>query len=144
MTKNELFLGVLAGMIGNIPKDIMAWILYGLNITPYTFAHFCAGIFVPPVYIRHWASIAVGFFADFVMAASFGFLLALILKKYGTDYWMIKGLGFGGGLFVYCFGMLRPMVSPLRLSDPVANLLFVLPHLFFGLTASCIVAKRLG
>lgn len=140
--RDSFWLGPLAGIIGNIPKEVSAWFFYSVGTIPFTFDHFCAGMYLPRRLVHHWAAIVSGVFSDFTIAAAYGTLLALLMQKTGFNSWALKGLAFGSALYSFCFGMLRPMVSPqLKIADPIACLLFIVPHLLYGVCASWFIKR---
>ena len=142
MLKDTILFGGTAGVIGNIGKEVITWVFYYLGLTRYTFEHFCAGIYVSPAHLNEPAAFLLGFLTDFTFAAIFGITILIIIKKTGTDFWIIKGLVFGIGIYVLCYGILRPLISSkVIIQAPLTNLLFIIPNLLFGLIVSWFIHR---
>ena len=72
MPKDWIIFGVLAGFVGNIVKEALAWILYAFGWVRYTFVHIGAGYFVDAEFIDNPVSLLTGFIADWVVAGTIG------------------------------------------------------------------------
>jgi hypothetical protein len=144
MTKDTIVFGGLAGIIGNIPKEVITWGFYFSGFLNYTFVHFCVGMVVnPATYVKDPLSIVVGVMIDYTIAASFSIALYLGMRKTGTDYWLLKGLGFGMIVFLICYGVLRPTFSIKIESPPLVVLMYIIPNLAYGVT-TCWFLKKYG
>lgn len=143
MQKDIILFGGLVGIIGNIPKEILAWGLYFLGWIKYTFDHICAGIYVSLVYLHEPLGVLLGITVDFVQAGIFGVSILYILKKTGVEHhWVLKGFALGFGMFLICFGALRLMMSPkIIISTPLENLLYLPPNVLFALTTPWFIKR---
>ncbi len=142
MIKDTIIVGAVAGLIGNIPKTIIAWILHLMGVLRYTFIHIAAGYFVSAQYIDNPVSLIMGFIADYTSAAVLGFVMYLMLKKFGTDYAVLKGLGCGAFLYLIFYGAFMALdITRANLLTPLPNLLLLFPHMVFGGT-TCWLLKR--
>lgn len=143
MKRDILLFGGLAGVVGNIPKEILTWIMYFFGWIKYTFDHICAGIYVSPSYLREPSALLLGIMVDFVQAGIFGGSILYILKKTGgEERWVLKGLVLGFGMFLICFGGLRRMMSPkIMIVTPLENLLYLPPNVIYALTTTWFIKK---
>lgn len=142
MVKDTIIAGAVAGLIGNIPKTVIAWIFHFAGVLRYTFIHIAAGYFVPARFIDNPVSLTMGFIADYTTAAFFGFLMHLMLKKYGTDYAVLKGVGCGALLYLLFYGAFMALdITRASLLTPLPNLLLFFPHIIYGGT-TCWLLKR--
>lgn len=91
MTKDTIIFGGLMGILGNISKIIITWSIHWLGYSTYTFEHIAAGYFVSQAYIKAPISLIIGFLADITVAAFFGVIMYIMLRKTGTDYAVIFG-----------------------------------------------------
>lgn len=133
MKKDTIITGAIAGLLGNIPKTILAWLFHYLGFLRYTFIHIAAGYFVPAKYIDNYVSLLTGFIADYTMAAFFGFIMYLMLQKFGTDYAVFKGAGFGAFLYLVFYGAFMALdITRASLLTPLPNLLLFFPHVLYG------------
>jgi len=140
--KDTIISGMIAGLIGNLPKDIIAWSFHFAGVLRYTFTHIAAGYFVPAQFIDNPVSLATGFIADYTTAAFFGFLMHLMLKRFGTDYAVIKGIGCGAFLYLIFYGAFMALdITRASLLTPLPNLLLIFPHMVYGGT-TCWLLKR--
>jgi hypothetical protein len=144
MKKDTLVVCGLAGIIGNIPKEFLTWGLYFAGIVKYTFVHFCAGLVVnPAIYVNEPLSLVIGVMIDYTIATAFSLALYLGMRKTGTNYWFLKGLGFGMFVFLICYGFMRPTFSLKIESPPLVALMYMIPNLLYGITTSWFL-KRYG
>ena len=144
MIKDTIVFGGLAGAVGNILKETMAWSLYFWGLIKYTFVHFCAGIVInPDTYVKDPLSVVVGIMIDFLIAAIFSLAMYLVMRRTGTDYWVIKGLGLGIFVFLICYGVLRPAISIKIESSPFTALMYIFPNLTYGV-ATCWFLQKYG
>ena len=142
MTKDTIILGALAGLLANIPKTIIAWVFHSFGLLRYTFIHIAAGYFVPAEFIDNPISLLTGFIADYTAAAFFGVIMLLIIKKSGTDYAKLKGLGIGAFLYIIFYGAFMALdITRASLLTPLPNLLLFFPHLVYG-AATCWIIKK--
>ncbi|MFZ7102230.1 MAG: hypothetical protein ACOWWO_06130 [Peptococcaceae bacterium] len=131
--RDTVMLGALAGLLGNIPKTIIAWIFHYLGLLRYTFIHIAAGYYVPIEFIDNPVSLLIGFISDYTIAAFFGVIMYLMLQKFGTDYAIVKGLGFGAVLYLIFYGAFMALdITRATLLTPLPNLLLFFPHIIYG------------
>lgn len=141
---DAIVFGGLAGCVGNIFKEVLIWGFYFSGLIHYGFVHFCVGLVVnPAVYVKDSLAIVVGIMIDFTIAAFFSIAMYLIMRRIGTDYWLLKGLGFGMMVFLLCFGILRPSFSIRIETTPLQALLYMIPNLAYGVV-TCWLIKRHG
>lgn len=143
--KDLIIFGAYAGIIANIPKNIIAWIFHWCGWLRYTFEHIAAGYFVDLPYIDQPLSLITGFIADFTNAGFFGVLLYFILQKTGKDYAVLKGLAFGSFLYLIFYGTFMAMdMTRASLLTPLPNFLLYIPHTVFGGVAGWILSRYSG
>lgn len=142
MTKDSLVFGSLAGITGNIFKEALSWGFYGLGLFNLTFVHMCAGILVNQEFVKSHLGLVIGFLVDYTIAGILGILIYILLKKTGTDLIIVKGLFFGVGIFLSCYGIIRPLISSINGNFlPLTVILYLMPNLIFGLTVSLFIKK---
>lgn len=134
MTKNVFLIGTVAGIIGNLAKEIMAWIFYLLGLVEYAFCHFCAGVFISPHQLREPLSVLIGMFMDYTVASFFGLICYYIYLMTGGGYHLLRGFGFGGLMFLVCYGVLSSLFSVVVHEPPLTVFFYLIPNLLYGLT----------
>jgi len=142
MTRDTIIFGAVAGILGNIPKTLIAWLFHSLGYLRYTFIHIAAGYFVPREFIDNPVSLLTGFIADYTNAAFFGVVMFVMLQKSGMDYAELKGLGFGAFLYLIFYGAFMALdITRASLLTPLPNLLLFFPHVIYG-AVTCWILKR--
>ena len=143
--KDTIAFGVLAGIIANIPKTILAWAFHFAGVLRYTFAHIAAGYFVGAEMLDNPIALATGFVADYTLAAVLGIILYLIIQKTGTDYAILKGIVLGSFMYLIFYGALMALdITRASLLTPLPNLLLFFPHVIFGASAGWIIKRYSG
>lgn len=142
---DTIIFGAIAGLLGNVPKTIIAWILHYFGLLRYTFIHIAAGYFVDKKFIDNPVSLLTGFIADYTNAAFFGVIMYYLLQKTGVDYAELKGLGFGAFLYLIFYGAFMALnITRASLLTPLPNLLLFFPHIIYGLLTCWIIKKYSG
>ena len=99
-------------------------------------------LFVSVEFIDDPVSLAIGSIADFTMAAFLGFIMNLMLKKYGNDFAVLKGMGFGTFLYIILYGAFMDLnITRASLLTPLPNLLLFFPHILYG-GVTCWLIRR--
>jgi hypothetical protein len=144
MKHDVIIFGGLAGVVGNIFKEVISWGFYFSGLINYTYDHFCAGLVVNPAgYVKMLFAVFIGTMIDFTVAAVFGVIMYFVMRKTGTQYWLFKGLGFGMVIFLICFAVLRPTFSIKIESTPLQALMYMIPNLVYGVI-TCWFLKKYG
>ncbi|MCK8816971.1 hypothetical protein MWH28_06235 [Natroniella sulfidigena] len=139
--KKDLFsdpiaLGSIAGIVGNIPKEILAIIFYSFGWKRYTFTHLAAGLFVPKEFLANPLALIVGFVTDFTVAGLLGVLLAYIIKNTGNIYPTFKGLLIGLVSYIFICGLiLKSGITSVNSAIPLAKFSALLLHIIFGIVS---------
>lgn len=136
--------GSFAGIIGNIPKTIIAEIFRFLGWTRYSFIHIAAGYFVDAKFLDSPVAVATGLITDFLTAALLGVLMYAMLRSTGFDFAKTKGFFFGAILYVVLFGTFMSLdLTRASLLTPLPNFLLFFPHTIFGIV-TCWVLEKYG
>ena len=131
--KDDIILGILAGFVGNIPKEIITWMFHFLGYLRYTFVHLAAGSFVPSEFIDNPVSLATGVISDWVMVGVIGILSVYLIRFTGEKYPIIKSLFLSAFFYIILYGALMAFdVTGVSLLTPLPSLLLFFPHLAMG------------
>lgn len=142
MRKDTIVLGSIAGFIGNVFKEALAWTFHLLGYLRYTFVHIAAGTFVPEEFIDNPVSLAAGFIADYIIAGTIGVITLFIVRLTGNDYPIYKSIGFSSLLYVVLYGALMALdYTRASLLTPLPNLLQFFPHVVFGAVMGLVIKK---
>lgn len=146
MTKiqDRITLGIIAGIIGNIFKQIVSQILEALNYQKVDAPKKAAALYVTRKKTKKPLGLLLGLIADFSIACKLGIILVYVISATGKDNHLIKGLSLGSFAWTIMYGLLSRMGGTgfwvLRPRDGISG---YITHIVFGLaTAEAIV--RLG
>lgn len=141
---DKIILGLLAGLIGNIPKAVINEILVRKGIEKKRFAEIVSGMFVTREEATSKKGVAFGFFGDFTTASFLGIPLVYILAKTGKNHKIIKG----GMMGLVGLGVYRGIISQLGNkgtypTDVITNASMSITSTLWGITTG-ILATVLG
>lgn len=142
LLKNRTMLGITAGLISGLVKDIIDLITYSLKITDNLFGYLASGIFTNPHSARTITGIIVGYLADFVMGGVFGVIFVYFIKATEPEYILTKGTGFGLFLWIAVLGTVKALkITTVPPQNPLTVLIMFFTHALFGLVVGLIVKK---
>lgn len=140
--KDDIMLGVLAGFVGNIPKEIITWLLHFLGYLRYTFVHIAAGTFVPKEFIDNPISLVTGAIADWIMVGIIGTVTVYFIKYTDYRFPIIKSIFLSSAFYILLYGALMALdVTRASLLTPLPNLLLFIPHLAMGIGIGWFIKK---
>lgn len=131
--KDELFLGFIAGIAGNLITNIFNNILYLLKITNYTRWHLAASLFFPKTPGKTLSTLIIGITTDYTVAIFMGILLTYILMNTGFDFSLIKGISLG--LLFWLIGIGIVVSNFLSISKPIdasTQVILLMDHIVLG------------
>jgi len=140
---DKIVSGGLAGLISGIVVGVLISFLHGLGLTGYNAVNIAGGVFMQQVLVNPspvW--LAIGWAAHLVISVTSGVILAALLNYSGFDYAVLKGIMFGGLLWLFSFGVVAPLLgyTLLPLLSPLDLLVSFFRHLLFGALASALYA----
>lgn len=140
--EDSIQLGMIAGVLCNLPKVILMGIFQQMGLVRYNFAQMTAGIFIKQDGLSNSFALATGHIADFAVASSLGILLVYIMKLTGQDYPISKGLLYGIIIHIMVFGLAKTLnITSVELVEPVANFVVLLPNISFGILAALFIYR---
>ncbi|MGF7184834.1 hypothetical protein GGQ84_000919 [Desulfitispora alkaliphila] len=141
MKKDIIIFGAMAGMIGNVAKLVVAFILYYLGLINKTYIHIAGGYFESKG-LENFLVLLNAVINDFFYAAFLGVLIYLVLKLTDMKYIKIKGLLFGGFIHLINNGILIfGDLNKISIDEQTSFLLLV-PTLIFGLSVCWFIEKN--
>lgn len=141
---DKIILGLVAGLIGNIPKVIINEILVQKGIEKKRFAEIVAGILVTRKEAISKKGVVFGFLGDFATASFLGIPLVYLLSKTGKNHKIIKS----GMMGLVGLGIYRGIIAQLGNkgtypTDVVTNASMSMTSTLWGVCAG-ILATRFG
>ncbi len=137
---DRIILGLLTGIIANIPKTLGNEYLYRRGIDKRRFGDLVAGVFLPSYRVRSKKGTIFGTIGDMFVSSLFGVPLVYLLTYTGKDKTGIKGLMTG----LFAFGLFRGIISRVGISttypkDVVTNVMMSAISSLWGLTAGLLI-----
>ncbi len=133
LLEDNVILGILAGLIGNIPKELIAWAFHFTGYLRYTFMHIAAGAFVSKEFIDDPVSLVIGAISDWIMVGFIGVITVYFIRFTGNRYPVIKSVFVSSLFYIILYGALMALdVTRASLLTPLPNLLLFIPHLALG------------
>ncbi len=142
LKQDVLIFGAIAGIIGNIVKLILVFILHSIGFIQYSFGHIAAGYFVQLNDVNSLPSLINGYFSDFIYAGILGIIIYIILRN--TSFYLaeVKGVIFGGAIHLMNNGILLfSQINSVHDLPAQTHLMLLFPSMLFGLI-TCIILKR--
>ena len=145
LLNDKIMAGVILGIISNIPKQIIDFILYKLNFSDFFCWHTTAGVLISKewIYNTHHGLI-IGFFMDFFFAGVIGVSLIYFLRYLGEgEYLFSKGVGFSIIIWVtLCIMIVDQRLSMYHtLFDPWHAYHSFIDHTTHGIVATYLILK---
>ncbi|ACB86229.1 hypothetical protein [Natranaerobius thermophilus] len=133
--KDIIILGVIAGLIGNSAKLILAFILNNLGLMTKTYLDI-AGNYFQHDSLDNIYGIINSLLADFFYGGFLGVVLYILIRNTDMNYIKLKGLLFGGLLHVvhngiFVFGEFNPTTL-----DDLNQFMLLFPTLLYGLVTA--------
>ncbi|RPF42829.1 hypothetical protein EDD75_1941 [Thermodesulfitimonas autotrophica] len=142
--RDTVYTGVVAGTAGGLSKLAVNLLLYWAGAAKTTSLHFAAAALLPPnVPLNTLPALLVGFAVDWLTAVLGGLAGVYFLRATGWDFLYLKGIVFGGLLWLVGYGFLAQMVVPERLLRPDVgtSATLLVGHLVFGLVLFTVAAR---
>ncbi|NLZ94175.1 MAG: hypothetical protein GX922_09250 [Firmicutes bacterium] len=141
-TKDLFLAGFIAGWAGNIAKELLSWSFYLLGWVKYTCTHIAAGVYYNLESIDAPLALLIGAFTDWTLAGTFGVVLALLLRYFGSDYAIFKGTALGALWYTLAFGAgMTLKITRVSLTSPLPDSLLLLSHLIIGAVSGWVLEK---
>lgn len=102
-----------------------------------------ASIYLNPDYVHTVAGTILGTVNTFLLGSVVGVLIAITLRIFGEDYYLLKGIGVALLWKMGTFGILAPIanITPHIKNEPQTMLLAMLNFIIMGIVSSFIVKK---
>ncbi len=138
---DKIILGLVSGLLGNIPKIIINEALVRKGIEKKRFAEIVAGMFVTQKEAASKKGIAFGFAGDFVSASFLGIPLVYLLSYTGKNNKIVKG----GIIGLVGLGLYRGILAKLGAKgtypqDVTTNVFMSVTSTLWGVTTGILVS----
>ncbi|MEW6173449.1 MAG: hypothetical protein AB1510_10350 [Bacillota bacterium] len=142
--QDTVYSGTIAGTIGGLVKLAINLVLYVLGVAKTTSLHMAAAALLPRgVALNLPSSLMVGLAVDWLVAVALGIIGVYIVRLTGRDFLWLKGVVYGGLIWVVGCGYLATAVVPAWLlrPDPATSVSVLAAHLAYGLTALFVAGR---
>ena len=139
-----LFVSAVAGVIATIVQDLIGSVLIVFIPSYLNCVRIAAGILLPSeqVMVGGLLSTLLGFQIDAVVSIAIGVVTMLLLKYWGHDYYILKGVIVGAFSWVIFYVVLSRLLSQVY---PTASALHAqlsfLNHLLFGVVLTWLIVR---
>lgn len=136
--------GTVAGTLGGLVKLAINLVLYVIGVAKTTTLHASAAALLPPgAPLGLPSSLMVGLVVDWLIGVGLGILGAYILRLTGRDFLWLKGIVYGGLIWVLGYGFLATLVVPKWLIRPdlATSASMLAAHLAYGLTTLFVAGR---
>lgn len=142
--KDRLILGAIAGLGGNIAKNIIVKTAKKLKWAEVDGAEMAAGMLIPPYRIADPEGKVVGYIADNIIAGMLGVATVYTLSLSGKDKAVLKGVFTGQAAWAILYGLLTTMgATKVHSVSPKSVLSEFAGHTAFG-ALTAYLATKLG
>lgn len=139
MKKDTILISTIVGLGATAFEIVLTTILKSLGVIKTPLYIYVGKLALHPIPDHpQWIETSVGIFGHLVIGVVFTFLFVLALQKWGDDYIYLKGLSFGGVLWVIHEVLLPNLITTkivLKFS-PTSQLTHVITALIWGLAAA--------
>lgn len=140
MRKDTFFTALLVGFGSTALEIIVSYILKTMGFIKTPLYLFVGKLSVGELPAKPWITTVVGITGHFFTGVAFAFIFILILQKWGRDYLYLKGLGYGGILWIIHEVIIPNIITTdikLQLSAS-SQIWHILTGLIWGLAAAYI------
>jgi hypothetical protein len=129
--------GTIAGTLGALVKLAVNLLLCVASIAKTTTLHLSAALLPKGVALNTAGSLTTGVAVCWLVSALLGTIGVYILRLTGRRFLWLKGILYGGLIWVVGYSYLATLVVPERLlrPNPATSVAMLAAHLAFGLTA---------
>ncbi len=144
--KDNVAVGVIAGVIGGSIGIAFSYTMFLLGISAMSSIHLAASLVVIDVLNLTTLGFISAIAAHLTVATAFGVVMTFILLYTGKDFWLLKGLGFGA---LWCLISHSYFIPLMRTDEQVRTLIFNAPswatmvttHSLIGLVTAAVIVK---
>lgn len=141
--RDGLLIGATAGVVASLVQQVVEWPLLAAGVTRVTCIHLCARVVFSPHLPTNPLALLPGLLGHLALGAFFGVGFVQLLRIFGTDYYLAKGLGYGVLIWIVVYGFALNLVLPRTLVSPtlLTSLSIFASHLVFGAVLALVAVK---
>lgn len=138
MKKDIILLSTVIGVSATTLEIIVSYMMKITKLIKTPLYLYVGKLAVGGIPHKQWIETTVGIFGHLLNGTIFTFVFILLLRKWGDDYIYLKGLGFGGFLWLIHEVIIPNVITSkvtLKLSA-TSQILHIVDGLFWGLAAA--------
>ncbi len=142
--RDTITIGTIGGSVSTVIFLVADWAIDAILGIKYTSSiEGTSSIYLNPDYIHTVAGYILGTVNTFLLGSTVGVLVAITLRIFGKDYYLLKGIGVALMWKMGTFGILAPIanITPNIKNEPQTMLLAMLNFFIMGIISSFIVKK---
>ena len=141
---DRLTLWIISGVIGSIVRELFDFIVIRLGLPIIHISSLAVDLFSSNLnQINSVTGILIGTLTDWIMGASIGVIIGLVLQWSGRQNYLLKGIGIGLVSWVAIFGFLVHGLPQMFIFRPTMfNTLFaIVPHSIYASTTAYFIVR---
>lgn len=143
--KNKIPLGVFAGVVSNLIRNILGLILYFLEYKEHTIWELATSAILPETEMQKISALIIGIFNDFAIASILGIITVYFIYFTGKENFILKGFIIGSAAWMLIFIPVTQLeISRIQPESITSNLFFLFSHLLLGVLISTFIIKFAG
>lgn len=140
--ENKIPLGVFAGVISNLLKNMGGLLLYHLDYKEHTIWEFASSALVPETKLEQTSALIIGIFNDFAIASMLGIITVYFIYLTGKNNFILKGFIIGSAAWMLIFIPVTQLkISRIQPESINSNIIYLLSHLLLGILTSIIIVQ---
>lgn len=134
--------GIIAGIIANIPVNILDYVSTSLNIGEYHIWQIAASAYFTKAQLDTLPALFIGMITDYATAGLLGVISVYLLYLTGKEYYLIKGISIGIAFWILFYGViLRSNITRIDPTGAGTNLSDFTWHIILGVLTSWFIVK---
>lgn len=109
LLRDTMTIGTIGGLVGTLAMHITNYVLMSFGLVKITTLQIASALFMDWEQVNTTYGVIVGAINHFFIGAIAGVIIAIVLKYFGKDYYLLKGLGVLGVMYLFAMGFILPL-----------------------------------
>ncbi len=141
--RDTMTIGTIGGLIGTLFMHITNYILQSFGMIKITTLQIAAALFMDWEQVNTTYGVIIGTINHFFIGAIAGVIIAIVLRYFGKDYYLLKGLGVLGVMYLAAMGFILPLndIATQIRSDTGSLLGHIISYTISGIITTIIIYR---